>query len=103
MPFIVLKHDPASVESGRIKFQLEDEWEIPEGNVDTYLVNTSIAPDIAREATAHAGVPDECPQIFLFADGVTMYDESKDLINARKIRIALKIVLRTFKWLETRV
>ena len=50
-----------------------------------------------------ARVMNEYPQVLLFADGVTMYDESREMISVKKIKLALKIINRTFKWMETRV
>ncbi len=71
--------------------------------LDSYLVDIMHDKDVAAEATQVAGVSDEFPQVLLFADGVTMYDESHELINVKKIKIALKIINRTFRWMETRV
>ena len=102
-PALLLKYHPSSSESVKIKKSLEDEWSIPSEMLDAYLVDMVKDDEVATEATEVSGVPDEEPQIFLFADGVTMYDESGDMINVKKIKIALKIINRTFKWLETRV
>ena len=59
--------------------------------------------DINEVVTDMAGVINEYPQVLLFADGVTMYDESREMISVKKIKLALKIINRTFKWMETRV
>lgn len=102
-PALLFKYHPSSSESIEIKKALEADWSIDHGMLDTYLVDVVKEDEVATEATEVSGVPDECPQIFLFADGVTMYDESHEMINVKKIKIALKIINRTFKWLETRV
>ncbi|MCP4456658.1 MAG: DUF2847 family protein [Cytophagales bacterium] len=102
-PALLFKHEPSSAESLRVKQDLEANWIISADMLDTYLVDNMHDKDVLDEVTQVAGVPNEIPQIFLFADGVTMYDESHELINVRKIKIALKIINRTFKWLETRV
>ncbi len=102
-PALLLKYHPSSSESTDIKKSLEEDWSIDPEMLDTYLVDVVKDDEVATEATEVSGVPDECPQVFLFADGVTMYDESHELINVKKIKIALKIINRTFKWLETRV
>ncbi len=102
-PALIFKHRPASPESQQIKANLEESWSISPDMLDSYLVDVMQDKEIADEATEIAGVPDEFPQIFLFADGVTMYDESHEMINVKKIKIALKIINRTFRWLETRV
>ncbi len=102
-PALVFKHRPASPESVQVKQGLESQWAISPDMLDIYLVDIMQDKEVAMEATRIAGVSDEFPQVFLFADGVTMYDESHDLINVKKIKIALKIINRTFKWLETRV
>lgn len=102
-PALIFKHRPASPESQQVKADLEESWSISPDMLDSYLVDVMHHKDIADEATDVAGVPDEFPQVFLFADGVTMYDESHEMINVKKIKIALKIINRTFRWLETRV
>lgn len=102
-PALIFKHRPASPESQQIKANLEESWSISPDMLDSYLVDVMHDKIIADEATEMAGVPDEFPQVFLFADGVTMYDESHEMINVKKIKIALKIINRTFRWLETRV
>lgn len=102
-PALLFKHEPSSAESLRVKQGLEANWIISSDMLDTYLVDIKQDKDVSNESTRVAGVSNETPQVFLFADGVTMYDESHDLINVKKIKIALKIINRTFKWLETRV
>lgn len=100
-PVLVMKHDPSSKESNRIKNNLDLDWSISPEQADIYLVDSK-EKEVSREISEIAGVDDLTPQIVLFADGVTMYDESLDLISFKKIRLALKIVNRTFRWLETR-
>ncbi len=100
-PALIFKHDTLSAESNKIKKELDINWAIPSDQVDLYLVDFK-SQAISKEISDIAGIEDEAPQIVLFADGVTMYDESHDMISFKKIRLALKIVNRTFKWLETR-
>jgi bacillithiol system protein YtxJ len=102
-PVLVFKHRLSSPESMSVKADLEDTWAIPTDILDVYIIDVIEHKDVSIAATKMAGVPDEFPQVFLFADGVTMYDESHELISVKKIRIALKIINRTFRWLETRV
>lgn len=102
-PAMIFKHRPASPESQQVKRALEEDWTISSEMLDTYLVDVMQDKDVAHEVTEIAGVSDEFPQVFLFADGVTMYDESHEMINVKKIKIALKIINRTFRWMETRV
>jgi bacillithiol system protein YtxJ len=85
-----------------MKKKLQDEWSIPDDQLDLYLVDEDRHANISKEVTESAGVDDEYPQILLFADGVTMYDESQEMINVKKIKIALKIINRTFKWMKSR-
>ncbi|MFY0600498.1 MAG: DUF2847 family protein [Cyclobacteriaceae bacterium] len=100
-PAIIFKHDPASNESNTVKAKLDSDWAITPEQVDVYLVDI-LHQDVSQEISELAGIDHETPQIVLFADGVTMYDESSDMISFKKIRLALKIVNRTFRWLETR-
>ena len=102
-PVLVFKHRATSPESIEVKAELEANWSIPSDMLDTFIIDVLQHKDVSSAATKMAGVPDEFPQVFLFADGVTMYDESHEMINVKKIRIALKIINRTFRWLETRV
>ncbi len=102
-PVLIFKHRPASPESVQVKRALEEEWSISPEMLDMYLVDVMTQKEVSAEATEAAGVSDEFPQVFLFADGVTMYDESHEMINVKKIKIALKIINRTFRWLDTRV
>lgn len=102
-PVLIFKHRPTSPESVRVKQDLEATWNISPEILDLYLVDVLHQKDVATEVTDAAGVSDEFPQVFLFADGVTMYDESHEMINVKKIKIALKIINRTFRWLDTRV
>ena len=101
-PALIFKHRITSPESVAVKKQLEDEWNLPEDQIDLYLIDDQKQQDISREITDIAGVDNEYPQVLLFADGVTMYDESHEMINVKKIKIALKIINRTFKWMESR-
>ena len=102
-PALVLKYHPNTSESELIKKSLDQNWNIGTAELDMYLVDVSRDTKVSHEVTEVAGVDHEYPQVLLFADGVTMYDESHDLINVKKIKIALKIINRTFKWMETRV
>ncbi|MEM9328957.1 MAG: monothiol bacilliredoxin BrxC family protein [Bacteroidota bacterium] len=101
-PALILKYMPRHPESEAIKKSLEKSWTIPDDQLKVYLLDVN-NKSISNEITQLAGVENHYPQILLFADGVTMYDESYDLINIKKIVIALKIINRTFRWMETRV
>ncbi|MEQ9307460.1 MAG: DUF2847 family protein [Marinoscillum sp.] len=70
--------------------------------MDLFIVDDMKDRDVSLEIAEIAGIQHEFPQIVLFADGVTMYDESQEMISVKKIKLALKIVNRTFKWMETR-
>ena len=102
-PALVFKHRPSSEESTRVLDNLEENWTLSPEDLDLYMVDVMKAKDVSSEVTEAAGVINEFPQVLLFADGVTMYDESHELINVKKIKLALKIIGRTFKWMETRV
>lgn len=101
-PILVYKFRPSSQEGKAIKERLESDWSIPKDQINVYLLDESKHRDLAVDITDSAGVENESPQVLLFADGVTMYDESHDMINVKKIKIALKIINRTFKWMESR-
>ncbi|MEQ8583026.1 MAG: DUF2847 family protein [Marinoscillum sp.] len=101
-PAMVFKHRASSPESIEKKIELENGWNISSEMIDVYLVDDMKSKDVSREISEIAGINHEFPQIVLFADGVTMYDESHDMISVKKIKLALKIVNRTFKWMETR-
>ena len=102
-PALIFKHRPSSPESTQALQKLESEWSISPENLDLYMLDVMKDKDINEAVTEMAGVINEYPQVLLFADGVTMYDESREMINVKKIRLALKIINRTFKWMETRV
>ncbi|WP_420578089.1 monothiol bacilliredoxin BrxC family protein [Ekhidna sp.] len=102
-PALIFKHRPSSPESTQALQKLESEWSISPENLDLYLLDVMKDKDVNEAVTEMAGVINEYPQVLLFADGVTMYDESREMINVKKIRLALKIINRTFKWMETRV
>lgn len=102
-PALVFKHRPSSPESVEVLKKIEEEWCIPTDNIDLYLLDVMKDKEAAEIITDMAGVVNEYPQVILFADGVTMYDESHEMISVKKIKLALKIINRTFKWMETRV
>ena len=102
-PVLILKYKPNTRESEQVKDHLDSNWVMKAEDLDLFLVDVAKNPEVASEIADVAGVEDESPQVLLFADGVTMYDESHELINVKKIKIALKIISRTFKWMETRV
>ncbi|MEO9873010.1 monothiol bacilliredoxin BrxC family protein [Ekhidna sp.] len=102
-PALVFKHRPSSPESAHAKELLERDWSISPESLDLYIIDVMKDKDIAEAVTDIAGVINEYPQVLLFADGVTMYDESREMISVKKIKLALKIINRTFKWMETRV
>ncbi|MFK7953048.1 MAG: monothiol bacilliredoxin BrxC family protein [Ekhidna sp.] len=101
-PALVFKHRPSSQESSKVKEMLEQDWIFTPDQLDLFIVDVMKDKDVASEVTENAGVMNEYPQVLLFADGVTMYDESHEMINVKKIRLALKIINRTFRWMETR-
>jgi bacillithiol system protein YtxJ len=101
-PALVLKHKSNSRLSTSIKATLEETWSISPEMVDVFLVDDLKHNDVSKEVSELAGIDSETPQVVLFADGVTMYDESGDMISVKKIKLALKIVNRTFRWMETR-
>ena len=102
-PALVFKHRPSSPESTQAMQTLESDWSISPENLDLYIIDVMKDKEVAEAVTETAGVMNEYPQVLLFADGVTMYDESREMISVKKIKLALKIINRTFKWMETRV
>lgn len=102
-PALVFKHRPSSPESTKVKETLEADWTIDPEEMDLFIVDVMKDKEVSYEVTENAGVMNEFPQVLLFADGVTMYDEAHEMINVKKIKLALKIIRRTFKWMETRV
>lgn len=102
-PALVFKHRPSSPESTKVKESLEADWTIAPDLMDLFIVDVMKDKEVSYEVTETAGVMNEFPQVLLFADGVTMYDEAHEMINVKKIKLALKIINRTFKWMETRV
>lgn len=101
-PALIFKHRPSSPESISVKKRFESEWTLDEELLDIYLVEDRSDSEFISSLVDSAGVDNEYPQVLLFADGVTMYDESHEMINVKKIKIALKIINRTFKWMESR-
>lgn len=101
-PVLVFLHLPSSQTSQAKKSELEKGWDIPTEMVDVYIADDANASNVCEEIASQAGIELEYPQVVLFADGVTMYDEASELISAKKVKLALKIVNRTFKWMETR-
>lgn len=102
-PVLVFKHSPTSKKSVAIKNKLDVDWLISPEELDVYIVEINKnTEELSNKISEIAGIDNEIPQIVLFADGVTMYDESNDLISFKKIKLALKIITRTFRWLETR-
>lgn len=102
-PALVFKHRPSSPESTQAMENLEKDWTISPENLDLFVIDIMKDKEVAEAVTDMAGVMNEYPQVLLFADGVTMYDESREMISVKKIKLALKIINRTFKWMETRV
>ena len=102
-PALVFKHRPSAPESMQALKTMESDWSISPEDLDLYMVDIMKDKAIAELVTDVAGVMNEYPQVLLFADGVTMYDESREMISVKKIKLALKIINRTFKWMETRV
>jgi bacillithiol system protein YtxJ len=101
-PALIFKHSSTSPESIAVIKKFQNEWDLTADDLDLYLVEESRSSKIINTLVDTAGVDNEYPQVLLFADGVTMYDESHEMINVKKIKIALKIINRTFKWMESR-
>lgn len=102
-PALIFKYRGSSPESVETKAMIESDWNIPADQLECYIVDVMEDKEVASEVSEVAGVPNAFPQVLLFADGVTMYDESHEMINVKKIKLALKIINRTFRWMETRV
>jgi bacillithiol system protein YtxJ len=101
-PALILIYRRTSPDCVETLRRLDREWTISKDQLDTFLVDEGNDPGLCAKIGESAGVPLEIPQVLLFADGVTMYDESHEMINVKKIKIALKIINRTFKWMESR-
>ena len=102
-PVMIFKYDPKSPECVAIKASLEANWVLNPDRMDLYLVDVYKSEAISKIVTKVADIPDEHPQVIMYAGGVAVYDESHEMINVKKIKIALKIVSRAFRWMETRV
>ena len=102
-PALIFKHRNSAEESIKAKEKIENEWSIPSDQLACYIVDVMQDKAVASEVSEFAGIPNVFPQVLLFADGVAMYDESHEMINVKKIKLALKIINRTFRWMETRV
>lgn len=102
-PALIFKHRTTADESVLAKEKIENDWSIPSDQLDCYIIDVMQDKAIASEVSEFAGIPNAFPQVLLFADGVAMYDESHEMINVKKIKLALKIINRTFRWMETRV
>ncbi|MEM6641550.1 MAG: monothiol bacilliredoxin BrxC family protein [Bacteroidota bacterium] len=102
-PMLILKVSPDQDQHVEIKEKMEREWTIADDQLNCFLVDSTKNPKLGAEISDVAGIGDNVPQVLLFADGVAMYDESQEMINAKKIKLALKIINRTFRWMETRV
>jgi bacillithiol system protein YtxJ len=102
-PVLVFAHSKKSSDSLHIQSKLEADWDIQHGMLDSYLLDVDTNSGVLNEMASFARVSPTFPQVYLLADAVTMYDEAGYLISARKIKIALKIINRTYRWMETRV
>lgn len=101
-PALIFKHQPTSPISVSVKNKLELEWNLPEEKLDVYLVDDSTHPTLSQRISDFSSVENIFPQILFVTDGVIMYDESHEMISTKKVGIALKIINRTFKWMESR-
>lgn len=102
-PALIFKHRNSEEESLQAKEKIENDWSIPDDQLACYIIDVMQDKAVASEVSEFAGIPNVFPQVLLFADGVAMYDESHEMINVKKIKLALKIINRTFRWMETRV
>ena len=96
-PALIFKHRSSSDDSNQAKQTLERDWSIPDDQLECYIIDVMKEKAIASEVSEFAGIPNVFPQVLLFADGVAMYDESHEMINVKKIKLALKIINRTFR------
>ncbi len=102
-PILIFKYCRSSEESIETKNGIERDWNIANDQLDCYIVEVVQNKELATAVSDLAEVSDSHPQILIFADGVTMYDETHELINVKKIKLVLKVIYRTFRWMGTRV
>ena len=100
-PIILFRYDSQLDDHRETKLKLEKEWS-PENTIETYLLDSSVNRELSEEISEILGLTHYELHVILLADGTTMYDETDELISFKKIQIALRIINRTFKWMQDR-
>ncbi len=99
-PVIVFRYHPDRKKDHKLKKALENEWEIVEP-LPAYLLDESLVQELSLNVCERLEVDNISPIILLIIEGEVIYEEFEK-ITARNIKLAIRIVKRTYKWMEMR-
>ncbi|XOV95112.1 MAG: monothiol bacilliredoxin BrxC family protein [Bacteroidota bacterium] len=100
-PVMLFRYNSAEEHEAAIKKSMEDEWELKEP-LPSFILDDNLNHYFSTSVCERLRVVDTAPQVMLIVDGEVIYDECDDTISAKKIMLAMRIINRTFKWMETR-
>lgn len=76
IPCIIFKHSISCSISSLAKYRLENQWDIPNEQLEVYFLDLIRYREVSRLVAEHFGIRHESPQVLLIRDGRCVYDSS---------------------------
>ena len=92
IPVVIFKHSVRCGASAIVKRRLEEDWDLQNDAVDTYLLDLVAHRDLSNEVAKAFGVRHQSPQVLIIKDGRSIFDASHGDVSAATIRQALTSV-----------
>ena len=89
IPIVIFKHSISCGLSAMARYQLERDWDFPEGNLSFYYLDLINYRSISNEIEDRFEVIHQSPQIIVLKDGKAIYNTSHHKISVQDLKQAL--------------
>jgi len=90
IPVVIFKHSISCGLSAMARYQLEKDWDFPDGNLSFYYLDLINYREISNEIVNRFGVIHQSPQIIILKDGKAVYNTSHHKISVQDLKQALE-------------
>ena len=89
IPVVIFKHSVSCGLSSMARFQLERDWDFPNGHLSFYYLDLINYRAISNEIADRFGVIHQSPQLIILKDGKAVYNTSHHKISVQDLKQAL--------------
>jgi len=89
IPVVIFKHSISCGLSAMARYQLERDWDFPDGDLSFYYLDLINYRAISNEIADRFGVNHQSPQIIILKDGKAVYNTSHHKISIQDLKQAL--------------